>query len=281
MKKVLIGVGIGCGVIILVGFGLLFAGGMWVKNKFGGTIEAAQKMQVQEQELVQLNQSHPFQPPPQGEVLALDAKRLDTYLSVREGALPVFKSFEEKAKAFEDKYGGEEGKKNADIGAAMEAANLMMGMVADVRASYIDNLKKHGMSPAEFQTITSTVYASMVAEGMAQVQDAMAQGREKLEQQLDELEEKLASDTLSEEERAQLEEAQGQLQVTLASLDEGTAQGAQGELSDEAKKVAAANVELLKKYEERVTVMAHTAFDGFVMGDAGANLGGASAQDVE
>lgn len=281
MKKVLIGVGIGCGVIILVGFGLLFAGGMWVKNKFGGTFEAAQKMQVQEQELAQLNQGHPFQPPPQGEVLALDAKRLDTYFSVREGALPVFKAFEQKTKEFEDKYGGEEEKKNANIGAAMEAANLMMGLVADVRAAYIDNLKKHGMSPAEFQTITSTVYASVMAEGMAQVQDAMAKGREGMQKQLDELDAKLASDTLSDEERTLLEDAQSQLQATLDSMEEGMGPGGQDELSAESKKVAAANVALLKKYEERVTVMANTAFDGFVMGDAGANLGGASAQDLE
>ena len=40
MKKVLIGVGIGCGVILLLGIGVMVAGGMFLKNKFGGTLEA-------------------------------------------------------------------------------------------------------------------------------------------------------------------------------------------------------------------------------------------------
>ena len=281
MKKVLIGVGIGCGVIILVGIGALFAGGMWVKNKFGGSIEAAQQMQTQEQELARLNQSHAFQAPPQGEVLALDPKRLDTYLAVREEAMPVFKSFEEKSQAFEKEYGTKDGQQNPSFSAALEAANLMMGLVSDVRAAYISGLKKHGMSPAEFQTITATVYTSMMADGMEQARGAMAQGREQLDKQMEELDAKLAGDSLSEEERTQLEEAQSQLQATMDSMDEGLGQGGQGELSAEAKKVAAANVELLKKYEARVEVMANTAFDTFVLGGAGSDLQGASAQDVE
>ena len=282
MKKVLIGVGIGCGVLMLVGFGLLVAGGMWVKNKVGGSIEAAQRMQAQEQELVQLNQSHPFQAPPEGEVLELDAKRMDTYLAIREGAMPVFKDFEQKSKAFEEKYGGE-GNKDANVGAAMEAASLMMGLAADVRAAYIDNLKKHGMSPVEFQTITSTVYASMMADGMEKMQGVMAEGREALDKQLEELDQKLESDSLSDEERKALEEARTQLQATADSLGQQQ-EDAPGGLSEGAKKVAAANVELLKKYEDRVQVMANAAFDGFILGGASSNInmvGGGTAQDLD
>ncbi|MFP2933386.1 hypothetical protein ACLESO_51210 [Pyxidicoccus sp. 3LG] len=279
MKKVLIGVGIGCGVLILFGIGALFAGGLWVKNKFGGSIEAAQKLQTQEQELVQLNQSHPFTPPAEGEVLALDAKRLDTYFAVRESALPVFKTFEEKSKEFEEKYGGEEGKQNPSISAAMEAANLMMGLVSEVRTAYIAGLKQHEMSPAEFQTITSTVYASVMADGMEQMQEAAAMGRAALEKQLEEMDKRLEDESLSEEERTQLEEAQGQLQAAIDSLSENT--GSTGQLSEEAKKVAAANMALLKQRQDRVEVMANTAFDAFVIGGAGSDSAGGSAQDTD
>jgi hypothetical protein len=279
MKKVLIGVGIGCGVIVLIGVGALFAAGLWAKNTFGGSLEAMQKIQAQEQELAQLNQSHPFQAPARGEVLALDAKRLDTYLAVREEAVPVFKAYEEKTKEFEQKHGGKDGDK-ADFSAAVDAANLSMGLVADVRATYIGSLKKHGMSPAEFQAITSAVYVSVAAEGLGKTKEAMAQGREALEKQLADFDQKLAGDSLSEEERQGLEEARAQLQATVDSLD------SQGDtpdsLSEDAKKVAAANLELLKKYEDRVQVMSNAAFDGFVLGDAGGDMaGGATARDLD
>ncbi|MCP3136294.1 hypothetical protein [Pyxidicoccus xibeiensis] len=280
MKKVLIGVGIGCGVLILVGMGALFAGGLWVKNKFGGSIEAAQKLQTQEQELTELNRSHPFQPPADGEVLALDPKRLETYFAVRESALPVFKTFEQKSDEFEKQHGGEDGQQNPSLGAAMEAANLMMGLVTEVRTAYISALKQHGMSPAEFQSITGTVYASVMAEGMDQMREAAAQGRVALEKQLEEMDKRLEDESLSDAERTQLEEAQGQLQAAIDSMAQGT-EDAPGGLSEASKKTAAANMALLKKYEDRVQVMANAAFDGFVLGGAGSDSPGSNVQDLE
>ncbi|NMO22650.1 hypothetical protein HPC49_41750 [Pyxidicoccus fallax] len=279
MKKVLIGVGIGCGVIMLVGVGLLVAGGIWAKNTFGGTFEAAQKMQAQELELVQLNQSHPFQAPPEGEVLALDSKRMDTYFAIRAEAMPVFKNFEQKSKEFEEKHGGDDNK-NANFSAAMEGANLLVGLVADVRTAYIASLKKHGMSPAEFQSITSTVYTTMMAEGMAQAKVAMAEGRKSMEKEIAELDKKLESDSLSDEERTALEQSRDGLQAAVDSLD--SQEDAPGALSEKGQKVAAANAELLKKYDDRVQMMANAAFDGFVTGGAGGEMvNGVNAQDVE
>jgi hypothetical protein len=223
MKKVLIGVGIGCGVLLLAGVGLAVAAGYWAKNNLGGTIEATQRIQSQEEELVKLNTSYPFQAPAQGELVALDEKRLNTYLSVREETLPVFKTFEQKAEEFEQKYGGQNEGQAPDIRAAMAATNLMMGLVVEVRSAYIAGLKKHGMSPAEFQELTRTLQTSMLAEGATP-------------------------------------EASG--------------------LTEEARKVAAANVALLRKDEGRIGALANAAFDGFILGGASLPEGG-SAQDSE
>ncbi|WP_163997729.1 hypothetical protein [Pyxidicoccus caerfyrddinensis] len=279
MKKVLIGVGVGCGLIILVGVGLLVAGGLWAKNTFGGSIEAGQKLAAQEEELAKLNQSIAFQAPPEGEVLALDAKRLETYFAVREGALPVFKAMEQKADAFEKEHGGDD-KKNANFGAAVDAANMMMTMTVDVRAAYLEGLKKHGMSPAEFQTITTTVYTSLMADGMEQAQGALKQSREAMEKQLAALDKKLEGDSLSDEERTQTEEAQTHLRTAIEAMEKGEANPGLGNLTAEGRKVAAANVALLKTYDKQVQAMASSAFDSFLLGGSATDAPeGASAQE--
>ncbi|GHG87139.1 hypothetical protein [Comamonas sp. JC664] len=270
MKKVLIGLGIGCGVFILAGIGLVLAGGIWAKNTFGGSFEAAQKMQAQEQELQQLNASNPFTPPPEGQVLPLDEKRLLAYLSVREAALPAFKAFEVKNKEFEEKHGGNaEGK--AGFNAAMDAANMFMALMVDVRTAYIGALKAQEMSPAEFQSITGTVYASMVADSTDQMRGFAEQGKKMMVTQLAQVDKRLASDSLTDAERAQLEESRAELQNTLDSIEADSANDEVEPLSEASKKAAAANVELLKKHKERVELMANVAFDTFVQGGAGAN----------
>jgi hypothetical protein len=211
MKKVLIGLGIGCGVILLAGVGLMVAAGFWAKKNLGGTFEATQQIQAQEAELMTLNTSYPFDVPAQGALVALDEKRLETYLAVREEALPVFKTFEQKAEEFEQKYGEKNEGQAPDFSAAMAATNLMMGLVVEVRAAYIAGLKKHSMSPAEFQALTHTLQTSMVADGATP-------------------------------------ESSG--------------------LSEEALKVATANVALLRQNEARIGVLANAAFDSFILGGA-------------
>src|SRR5215217_1786007 len=239
MKKVLIGLGIGCGVIILGVIATVVVGGMWFAKKAGGSLEAVKQMQVQQEELAKLNKSHPFEAPADGEVLPLKEERLLTYLSVRESALPVFKTYEEKSTAFQEKHDTKNADANPSFDSAMEAANLMMSMMADVRTAYIASLKKHGMSPNEFQTITGTVYASMVAQGT--------------------------------------EATQAELQEQIGAMSEvGNGAGDQP-ASEASKQATAANMALLKKHEDRVKVMANPAFDGFVLGGASDDLSGAGA----
>ncbi len=270
MKKVLIGLGIGCGVFILAGIGLMLAGGIWAKNKFGGSIEAVQKIKAQEDELQQLNAGSPFTPPPEGQVLPLEEKRLLAYLSVREAALPAFKAFEAKSQEFEAKHQGD-GAEKPGFNAAVDAANMFMTLMVDVRTAYIAALKEQGMSPAEFQNITTTVYASMVADSTDQIRAMAEQGRKMMATQLAEVDKRLAGGSLSDEERAQLEESRAQLQETLDSIEESSANDDSEPLSEASKKAAAANVELLKKHKDRVELVANVAFDGFVLGGAGAD----------
>lgn len=284
MKKVLIGVGVGCGLLILVGIGVVVAGGVFLKKTFGGTVEAAQKMAAQGQELAELDQRGGFKPPPEGDVLALDAKRLEAYFAVRQATLPVFKALEAKADAFEKEHGGKEGKNDVNVGAAVDATNLLMSMTADVRAAYIDGLKQHGMSPSEFQTITTTVYTSLMAEGLEQAQGAMKQGREAMEKQLAELDKKLEGDSLSDEERNQLEEMRGHLQDSIEAMEKGEANPGLANLTEAGRKVAAANVVLLKKYEQQVQTMASAAFDSFLLGgdsSSSAQSGESAPQEEE
>ncbi|MFY2556077.1 hypothetical protein ACN469_00380 [Corallococcus terminator] len=277
MKKVLIGLGIGCGVII---FGIVAAvviGGVWVAKKAGGSLEAVKQMQVQQEELAKLNKSHPFAVPADGEVLPLKEERLLTYLSVRESALPVFKTYEEKSQAFQEKHDTKNEEAKPSFDSAMEAANLMMSMMADVRTAYIASLKQHGMSPNEFQTITGTVYASMVAEGTEAMKKMSGKAVEAMEKQLKVVEKQLENDKLSAEERADFEASQAAIQEQLAAMSEIEDGTGDQPPSEESKQATAANLALLKKHEDRVKVMANPAFDGFVLGGATDELSGAGA----
>lgn len=271
MKKVLIGLGIGCGVLILGSLIAVFAGGAYVfgKVKNSGAVAAFKKAEQQTGQLTELNKSFPFKAPADNEVLELDEERLKTYLAVREAAIPAYKLYEEKGKEFQAKYGtgdGSDGKAKADFGSTMEAVNLIAGLTVDVRAAFIDGLTQNKMSPNEFQAITQTVYSSMVADVSEQVQAGRSKAVELMEKQIAELDKKLEDTKLSEDERAGYVTMRAGLQENIDSMsdtDEGQA------LSEASKKAAAANLALLKKHGERVKVMENSALDALLLSDSG------------
>jgi hypothetical protein len=63
-KKILLGVGIGCGALMLLGLIALGVGAWWLKRQVGDSVstmmEAGQKMQAVGQELKALDKSHPY-----------------------------------------------------------------------------------------------------------------------------------------------------------------------------------------------------------------------------
>ncbi|QSQ11429.1 hypothetical protein [Myxococcus landrumensis] len=273
MKKVLIGLGIGCGVIILGGIIAVFAGGAYLfgKVKDSGAIAAAQAVEKQSGQMAELNKAYPFKAPADNEVLALEEARLTTYLSVRESAIPAYKVYEEKGKVFQAKYGrgdGSDGKAKADFSSTMEAVNLITSLTVDVRAAFIDGLKKHEMSPNEFQAITQTVYASMAADLNAQVEQGRSKAVELMEKQIKELDKKLEDTNLSADEREGYKTMRTGLQENIDSMSDGD-NGADGALSEASKKAAAANLALLKKHEERVKGVENAALDALLMSDSG------------
>ncbi|AGC41906.1 hypothetical protein MYSTI_00556 [Myxococcus stipitatus DSM 14675] len=273
MKKVLIGLGIGCGVIILGSLIAVFAGGAYLfgKVKDSGAIEAAQAVEKQSGQMAELNKAYPFKAPADNEVLELEEARLATYLSVREAVIPAYKLHEEKGKAFQEKYGrgdGSDGKAKADLSSTMEAVNLITGLTVEVRTAFIDGLTKHKMSPNEFQAITQTVYASMAADINAQVNQGRAKAVEMMEKQIKDLDKKLENANLPAEEREGYTTMRAGLQENIDAMSGGDT-GEEGALSEASKKAAAANMALLKKHGERVKGMENAALDALLLSDSG------------
>jgi hypothetical protein len=261
-KKVLIGVGVGCGVLLLAVVGVVIGLGFWAKSKLADTTAGYERLSEQSNTLAALEKDFPFDAPGDGELLKLDAKRLEAYFAVREEALPVFQSFEEKSKAFEKKHG----KSDSDapnLGAAVEAMGLMGQLIADTRASYIDSLKKHQMSPSEFHAITRTLYATYVAGAMQGLQAATASQRTTLEKGVETLDTQLENEKLGEEERSALQTQRDALQAQLDASEQMVAE--QTPPSKESQEALTANAALLEQHKDRIQKAANPAFDMFVM----------------
>jgi hypothetical protein len=263
MKKVLIGVGIGCGALVLLGVIATVVGGFWLKSKMGDAVASVQQLQAQEQEMQALEQSYPYTPPPPGEVRVLQESRLLDYLAVREAALPVFQEFEKKTQDFQQRHQDDE---TPDFGAAMKAAGMATELITRVRAAYIQGLKQHRMSPREFHTITRTLYASFVSNTMEEAQLATAHARVQMEQALDDVRARLEDETLSGQERALLVEQEEMLAAQLDSFSEEGLAADVPALSEKSKAAATANMALLEKHKASIENVANLAFDGFLIG---------------
>lgn len=252
-KKVLVGVGIGCGSLMLLGLIALGVGAWWVKRQVGDSfstmVEAGQKMQESTQELAKLDQSYPFTPPAEGEVAALSEARLLEYLAVRERALPVYAEFEKKSEELED---------TKDAKAALKATGLVTELLTKVHGAYIEGLKQHKMSPTEFRTITQTLYTSVVTGAADEAQRLGAEARE---QALADVREQLENESLPEEERTALEAQEQQLLQAEESLAEAQT------LSEESKVAVAANLALVEKHQERIQSAGNLALDALLFGE--------------
>lgn len=274
-NKVLVGVGIGCGVLVLLG---VIGGGVvayMAKKTFGGAIEAGQQMAAQENDLKALEQSFPFTTPAEGEVLALQEARLNDYFSIRESALPLFKEFEQKAEALNNKADGE----MASIGDGIKAGAMVAELMSKTRGIYIENLKKHRMSPREFHAITTAIYTSAFTNQMGQMKQGLDGQREQSEKMLAEVRTKLEDANLSEEERTQLQEQESVLQAQVDAMSETELAADMPQLDEKAQGVAAANLELIQKFDERIKTAYNPAFDSLIMTpDMAGGVGGVAPQ---
>jgi hypothetical protein len=241
------------------------AGGLYAKKKFEDTTAGFSRVNEQEKTLAALEKRFPFKDPGEDELLKLDEKRLEAYFAIREEALPVFTSFEEKSKAFEKKHGKSDPDK-ADVSAGLEAMGMLGQLVADTRASYISSLEKHEMSPREFHAITRTLYSTYIAGAMQGLQAATATQRGSLEKEIAALDTKLEDEKLDEETRNGLQAQRDALQEQLDAADQMVAE--QKPTSEKSREALAANTSLLEKNKERIQNAANPAFDAFLFSGA-------------
>src|SRR3954470_8117221 len=182
MKKVLIGVGIGCGTLVLAGVALVIAGGFWAKKNLNNVAAMGQEMKAQEAQFKKLEQDNPFTPPAADRPVTLTEDRLRTYLAVRDRALLLHRDFETKAGALKAQHKDHE--KN-DFSAVLAAANQTAGMMVSLRTSYLEVLGEQHMSAKEFGAITVSLY---VAEAGSKVEPTMTAGADLLAKYKDRIE---------------------------------------------------------------------------------------------
>lgn len=151
-KKLWVGLGVGCGGLLLLVIIGLVAGSYWLKNKFGGLAKSAEQMKAQKAQLSALEEKYPFAPPADG-TLVLEEPRLQDYLAIREDVLAAFQKFE----AHTDELKQRKDKQSLSEGMAAAQTLTLLGL--DVEQRYINGLDQHHMSPDEFQALSNVLFA--------------------------------------------------------------------------------------------------------------------------
>lgn len=249
MKKVLIGVGIGCGVLVLMGVVAMVAGGIWLKGKAGDFVADATALQAQAEQASQLNERFPFTPPAEGEVLALDAERLARWVRVTEQSKELTAKIEENFAKASELGDGSQGTA-VTIGAVTEHAKLAMASMKEAREHLLATLSQAEMSPLEYTHITKTLIATLPAEQLEQVRGGMDELQASLKQQRAEFEAKLADASTSAAERAAAEQGLASLTAAESSLPKSLE--ALGGTDGLSSKITAANAELVKPQQKQI-----------------------------
>lgn len=268
MKKVWIGLGVGCGALVLLAVVGMVGVGWYAKQKLGGAIAATENLQKQEQRLQALNAKHAFTPPAEGQVMALDPQRLEAYLAVREAGLPVFADFEKKAEAFKQETQGDQ----ASIGDAMKGAGMLMELTTQVREAFIASLEQHGMSPAEFHATTQAIYSTAIGQAAQGMNKAMAEASDQMQARIEELDTKLEDAQLPEAERQALQTERDALYAQVESMGQGAQGAGQMGLAPGQDAVVTANAKLLETHKARIETAANPAFDVFIVGGGAGGL---------
>jgi|GEM_PF-5381394 len=151
-KKLWVGLGIGCGALVLIAVLAIGGGVYWMKAKFGGLAKSGQQMKAQKAQLAALDKQYPFEPPADGALL-LNEARLQEYLAIRTDLIATYQKLEAQADALKEK------KDKTSFNDAMKAAQALTLLQVDLEQRYIDGLNAHHMSPDEFQAITQVAFS--------------------------------------------------------------------------------------------------------------------------
>lgn len=259
MKKVLIGVGIGCGLLLLIVVGVVAAGGMWAKSKLDGVAESTEKLDKHQERVKQLDEKYAFAKPPKGEPVKLSEARVKEYMAIRAALGPVMEKYGEEGKALEQKT---QHGKQAGFTDAMKAGGLLMDMMADVQGAWLDQLDQKKMSPQEFHAIT----AALLTADMGKAAGEMTKGQRQMLTQMKAVYEQQANaPNMTEEARADAKSQLADLDKQLAALpkDDGPT---------EAQKIHAANAELFAKYKAELEKTGNMGIDMFLLGSEGSSF---------
>lgn len=156
-KKILLGIGMGCGGLALLASLTVFAVFMWGLNKIGNATTMVEDLVLQQKALEELNLSFPYTPPEPGQALALEEARFEQYLAIRERLLPDTQAMRKRG---EEMLAKTEAMDKEDVGPldVLEAAEEVGAMTKKTRSALLQSLVTAGMSPNEFLTITRAVY---------------------------------------------------------------------------------------------------------------------------
>ncbi len=156
-KKWLIGCGVGCGAVILLGILLSVGGTLYMMRPFNKAID------VQKELVAQFGEREAYIPPPQG----ITPDRLEKFLTIRRAVMPMCAEFQKISDSFaamnELDKGGEEPSKGEIFKAVGNLTGGIFGMVGNMgRFTQLRNqaLIDGGMGLGEYVWIYVLVYNS-------------------------------------------------------------------------------------------------------------------------
>lgn len=255
MKKVLIGLGIGCGGLILLAVIAMGVGAYWVKGKVEGVAEVAEQMEQQQQALNELDSEYAFTVPPEGTPVKLEEDRVRKYLAVRAALEPVMAKYEAKSKELEERTKGNQ----ASFSDMTEAMGMFGGLTTDLRAAFIEELKKQEMSPKEFHATTQAIYSAAIGNGMAEMHEMSKQA---MQETIATYEEQLNDPNLSAEEKQAVQEGLDEAKAQLAETEQTM------ENQPEIAGINESNAKVLKTFEVEIEKHANPVLDGLLMSDS-------------
>lgn len=190
MKKMFWVAGVVVGGLLLGALGILGD----ISRRMEGVVVRERQSRALEATFESLEADFPFQPPPPGQVLTIDAARLSRYLGVRREVSGHMERFD-KARALLEAP-------SVPVEEGVEAASALATSLSDVRSAFLAALQKAGMSHSEFTALTQAVYRDFL--DVLQKRESDEEDVETLEAQGEELKAQTQVPGLSEEEQRAL-----------------------------------------------------------------------------
>lgn len=266
MKKVLIGLGIGCGSLLVIGAVAAVGFTYWAKGRMeeGGLSmekleETGRRTQAVQKRVGSLNQKYPFQAPPKGHPVRVEEDRLKEYLAVRAALVPAYQEFEQKMKALQPKEG-----EQPDLSAGFKMFGVIGELSTTLQEKWVAELDQRRMSPREYGAITAALYTSGLGQVAMQANEVQRAALLESKQQLDR---RAADRRLTKAQRDEIRNQAKEIEAQIAALDTPSA----GQV--EIRKLHEHNAQLAEKYKADLDGYANPALDGMLMASSDEHVG--------